>query len=387
MNSENPLINEVNNHIKTFAKVFSKPQFAHFEQIIKGIQFSSKKSINSYSKSSNKSQSSLCRFMLSKAINDNEIYNLMKNQIQNNIDFSKKIDFVFDDTIKHHKFAKQIYGLGNHHDHLNNGYSNGQNLVTCGLYQNSKFYPTNCELYQKQADVCESSAFKTKIEIAQAMLEEWIDRVDNVLMDSWYSSQNILKFISQRNKFFFTMLKKDRLFKSNRKTKRQLQEFKKYLDPKKYEIITIGNQTFAVQEMVGYLPKVGKVKILFSKFYNKKTKLSKELHYLCTNNLDLSIEEILIKYQDRWPIETFYRDMKQNLGFEKNIIRKKIGTKRHFLMSLIAHNILVFSKKKIESCGQVQNELKYSYIENVLQEYGLEGQNLRRCFNQLKILC
>jgi len=310
MNSEIPLINEVEAYIKTFAKVFSKPQFAHFEQIVKGIQFSSRKSINSYSKSSNKNQSSLCRFMLSKAINDKEIYSLLKTIVKSKLDFTKEIDFVIDDTIKHHKYSKYIYGLGNHHDHLNGGYSNGQNLVTCGIYQNLKFYPTNCELYQ-QADRCELSAFKTKIEIAQAMLEEWIDKINNVLIDSWYASQDILKFISKRNKFFFTMLRKDRLFKSNCKVKRQLQEWNKYLDHRKYKIVKIGKQSFAVQEKIGYLPKVGYVKILFTKFYDPITNLSKDLHYLCTNNLDLSMKEILLKYQDRWPIETFYKDIKQ----------------------------------------------------------------------------
>ncbi len=259
---EETLINEVEVYIKNFAKVLSKPQLAHFEQIIKGIQFSSKKSINSYAKSSNKNQSSLCRFMLSNAVNDDNIYDVMKNQVKSKLDLTKDIDLVFDDTIKHHKSGKHIFGLGNHHDHLNGGYSIGQNLVTCGLYQNLKFYPTNCELYQ-QADVCEASAFKTKIEITQAMLDEWIDKVDNILMDSWYSSKEILKFISKKKKYFFTMLKKDRLFKSNRKIKRQLQEYEKYLDPRKYKIITIGKQTFAVQELIGYLPKVGKVKILF----------------------------------------------------------------------------------------------------------------------------
>ena len=129
------------------------------------------------------------------------------------------------------------------------------------------------------------------------------------------------------------------------------------------------------------------MKILFSKFYDTKTKLSKKLHYLCTNNLNLSIEEILIKYQDRWPIETFYKDIKQNLGFEKCILRKEIGIKRHFLMSFIAHNLLVFSKKKQVSCGETQKELKYSYIENVLQNYGLKKHNLEACKKELMILC
>ena len=183
------------------------------------------------------------------------------------------------------------------------------------------------------------------------------------------------------------MLRKDRLFKSNKKIKRQLQEFEKYLDPRKFEIITIGNQTFAVQEIIGYLPKVGKVKILFSKFYNKQTKISKKLHYLCTNNIELTKKEILIKYKDRWPIETFYKDIKQNLGFEKCIIRNEIGIKRHFLMSFISHNLLIFSRKKLESCGTIQENLKLSFIETTLQNFGLPKQNLEGCKRELLILC
>lgn len=381
------LNNEVDNYIKNFAKVFSKPQFIHFKQIIKGMLFSELKSINSYSKSSNKHQSSLNRFMNSKAINNEKINQFLIKIIESKFDSNQEKDFIFDDTIKHHKYGKQIFGLGRHHDHLEGGFSIGHSLVTAGIRQNDSFYPTNCELYQNQADVSETSAFKTKIDMAQAMLEEWIDKVDNVLMDSWYSKFSILKTIMNHNKNFFTMLKKDRNFKIGRKRVRQLQEWTKYIDPIKYEIFEVNGQYHAVYEQIGTLPKVGKVKILFTKFYDPITKKSKELHYLCTNNLELSVKEILLKYQDRWPIETFHRDIKQNLGFEKSIIRKEIGIKRHLLMSFIAHNILVFSKKNEMSCGQTQKELKYSYIKNVLQNYGLKNHNLEECKKELMILC
>jgi hypothetical protein len=104
--------------------------------------------------------------------------------------------------------------LSSHHDHLNGGYSLSHNLVTGGIYQNDFFYLTNFELYQRRFDVSETSTFITKMDMAQAMLEQWIDKVDNVLMDSWYSSQKILKTIVEKEKFIFTMLKRDRLFKT-----------------------------------------------------------------------------------------------------------------------------------------------------------------------------
>ena len=387
MKQQEFLINEFESVLKTFSTTLSKPQLPHFEQIIKGMLFSELKSINSYSKSSNKNQSSLNRFMNSKAVNDIHFIHVLHYLIESKLDSNKEKNFIFDDTIKHHKYGKNIFGLGRHHDHLEGGFSIGHSLVTAGIWQDGYFYPTNCELYQNQADVSETSAFKTKIDMAQAILEEWIDKVDNVLMDSWYSKFSILKTIMNHNKTFFTMLKKDRNFKVGRKRVRQLQEWTKYLDPRKYQIMKVNGQWYAVYEQIGNLPKVGKVKILFTKFYDPKTKKSKELHYLCTNNLELSAKEILLKYQDRWPIEIFHRDIKQNLGFEKSIIRKEIGIKRHLLMSFIAHNILVFSKKKQMSCGQTQKELKYSYIENVLQNYGLKNQNLEECKKELMILC
>lgn len=387
MNKENPLINDVEILLKTFSTTLSKPQFVHFEQIVKGMLFTKLKSINSYSKSSNKDQSSLNRFMHSTAVDDKQINQIMINQIESKLDSNKEKDFIFDDTIKHHKFGKQIYGLGRHYDHLEGGYSMGHSLVTAGILQDNYFYPTNCELYQNQGEIRDLSFFKTKIEIAQALLEQWLDKVNNVLMDSWYSSEKILNFIVKKEKFFFTMLKKNRNFKDNRKIKRQLQEYQKYIHPKEYRQVFVNNQWHLVHERIGFLPGVGKVKILFTKFYNPTTKKAKELHYLCTNNINLSDKEILLKYKDRWPIETFHKDIKQNLEFEKCIIRKKIGIKRHFLIQFIAHNFLVFSKKKQISCGETQRDLKYSYIENVLQNYGLKNHNLEACKKDLMILC
>ena len=114
MNKENPLIIEVENLIKRFSTTLSKPQLVHFEQIVKGTLFSEFKSINSYSKSSIRSQSSMSRFMNSKAINNQKINQILISEIESRLDSNLEKDFIFDDTVKHHKYATQIYGLGNH---------------------------------------------------------------------------------------------------------------------------------------------------------------------------------------------------------------------------------------------------------------------------------
>ena len=63
MNNQEFLINDVDIYIKNFAKVFSKPQFVHFKQIVKGTVFTERKSINSYAKSFSIHQTLMSRFV------------------------------------------------------------------------------------------------------------------------------------------------------------------------------------------------------------------------------------------------------------------------------------------------------------------------------------
>ena len=125
MNTLNPLINEVDLFLKTYVKALKKLQLAHFEQIIKGILVTERKSINSYSKSYEKHQTFLSCFMNSEAVNQSKILS--------RLNLNNEIDFIFDDTIKHHEYAQHIYGLGTLHDHLKNGYSRDHSLITGGM--------------------------------------------------------------------------------------------------------------------------------------------------------------------------------------------------------------------------------------------------------------
>ena len=61
--------------IKSFGSLLSKPQLSHFVDIVKGMLFSSRKSINFYAKESKKDQSSLNRFMNSRAVDDDKLKN------------------------------------------------------------------------------------------------------------------------------------------------------------------------------------------------------------------------------------------------------------------------------------------------------------------------
>ena len=50
--------------------------------------------------------------------------------------------------------------------------------------------------------------------------------------------------------------------------------------------------------------------------------------------------EILPTYAQRWPIETFYRDAKQNLGLENCELRILKGIRRHWDLVFLAYTLL-----------------------------------------------
>ncbi len=63
-------------------------------------------------------------------------------------------------------------------------------------------------------------------------------------------------------------------------------------------------------------------------------------NFYCTNRLDWDEYKILKLYAKRWRIDAFYRDAKQNLGFEDYEMRKIEGVRRHLSMVFIAHTLL-----------------------------------------------
>ncbi len=50
--------------------------------------------------------------------------------------------------------------------------------------------------------------------------------------------------------------------------------------------------------------------------------------------------KILSTYAQRWPIETFYRDAKQNLGLENCELRLLRGIRRHWDLVFLAYTLL-----------------------------------------------
>jgi len=92
--------------------------------------------------------------------------------------------------------------------------------------------------------------------------------------------------------------------------------------------------------------------------------------FICTN-CSLSTQEILDLYLERWPIEIFFRQVKQKLALDKYQIRTSTGIRRYWLLMSLAHYICCFGASTFvplqEGLVALQNALLKERITYIYQ--------------------
>ena len=87
------------------------------------------------------------------------------------------------------------------------------------------------------------------------------------------------------------------------------------------------------------MKKVGRVKVIVSYL---KEPFKGHPFFLVSNRKNWRIEKILSVYAKRWPIETFFKDAKQNLGLESCEMRRLNEIRRHWNLVFLAYTLLEF---------------------------------------------
>jgi len=101
--------------------------------------------------------------------------------------------------------------------------------------------------------------------------------------------------------------------------------------------VTLDEQTYWCFTLTVCLPGLGKVRLVIS-FANEQ--LSGTYAVLVTNRTDWSAQKIVRVYLQRWPIETFYQDSKQNLGLDEYRMRSAEAIQKHWCLVFVAYSFL-----------------------------------------------
>lgn len=357
-----PKIKEVMNILNFAKKAFTKGGFRHVQTYITGLISQSKKTVNKIAKAAKSKKSSLNRILAEAKFE--------KERLEQR--YFKKIKYLFKNTVTSlliddtlvERNGKQVELTQKHHDHNSGNYINGHQFFTAILHTSFLQLPIFPELYSPKSD--------SKIEMAKNLVDKLSDnkiKIDNVLFDSWYSDEKLIKKCKSIGAKVICCIKTNRTLKIGKSSKyRKLSFISSRLIGQKTRNCYVHDKVYLVWSSKVNLHKLPRIKLIISKDIGKEN--SNNFHLISTNIYD-SPEEIISTYKIRWNIETFHQDMKQNLGFGKAFFRKESGIVRHSIFVVLTFavlNLIMYRRGESKTIGECCESLRDRASENMILE-------------------
>ena len=373
---------EISENLSFFKTVYSKPQFCRFVEHIMSRIIDARFSTYSIPKHffHKVDPSTENRFLTESPWNDYEAETTLYKLVEKSPILPDFRIGLLDDTLAHKKYAKKMDGVGKHHDHLNNTFSYGHDIVTIGAYTKFGCLPLASKPYVRKENLKEGIVFKTKNQIAEKAVKrinEYIN-IDLMIMDSWYGNNTdlLLSFRSIQTKFVAAI-------KSNRnvtiKQKKQYareyfytlknKDFETFIETKEGKPIA----KYRLHKANVFISRLGSVDLLISQQWNKDEKKWTEPFYIITDLENKSAIEILCLYLKRSSIEGFHREAKQNLSMERYLIRGYKGIVRHLFLVVVAYVLLMLTMIELhmkctigEMCSHVRKSCETVSFNTVI---------------------
>lgn len=330
-----PEIKEVESILKFAKKAFTKGSFRYVTQYVNGLIILAKKTVKKISEASSeiKHQSALNR-VLTEAKFEQEILEKRYLQKMRYILKNTQVYLIIDDTLVERN-GKTVEETQRHFDHTTNSYITGHQFFTSILSTSLIQLPIFPVLYSKNTD--------SKIEMAQSLigiLESASIKINTVLFDSWYSEEGLIRKCIRTDARVVCSIKVNRkVMLSDENRYRSLSFISERINSQKRNSYLIDDNQYKVWSSIVKLNHLPFVRLIISEQKNNDGQVIGKAHLISTNLID-SEQEIIRTYKLRWKIETYHRDMKQNLGFATVFFTRREGIVRHAILATITYAIL-----------------------------------------------
>ena len=354
----------VTEHAAAFRHLFNDERaYQHFQHYLTGLIVLENKSLSNISRCTLASadKSNLSRFLSSAPwhppeMNDARIEYVLKQTILHRLTAAGS-SFILDDTMCEHVGSLFEY-IDRHYNHSNSTYPLAHNLVTSHYLSGAVRFPIDFEVYRRYEEVTEWASFVmkyfpdeeipkkgkalsafhkrvdpvllkdadfaarhklfcTKIEIAQLLIEQAIERglpFDTVLVDSWYLSADFAKYLDSVDKDWVSLLKANRNLEADSirlkddagqrisfdAPRIKVKDLLPLIPKSAFSPIQVGNHVYWCFTFCCRVPGFGKLRLVIS---FETSQLTGTYAVLLTNRADWSAKQVLAKYLQRWPIE------------------------------------------------------------------------------------
>jgi hypothetical protein len=230
------------------------------------------------------------------------------------------------------KAQNTIQGCSFHKSHLKGKTVYGHQFVTVMLRCGRTVLPFDIILYEK--DKC------SKIQLAQDILALLPPPAYKgyILADSWYSCEALFNASAQSGYCYLGALKTNRKVfpRGYKKEGIPISSFVKTLKQHELDLVTVGGKTYYTYTYLGKIKGARKVKIVISwpkdALWNPRA-----MKAFVSLDIEMSGAGLLNHYIKRWPVETFFRETKRQLGFDKYQIHTSRGIRRYMYLLMLTY--------------------------------------------------
>jgi len=372
---QNHISDNLASYFNVFEESLSKPQFSHFQSWNLGILHGKAQGSKISSQFSDKSETSVTRFLSQSSWDHHELNRqrivFAKNILQQK--YQKYVPLIIDDTI-FEKYGKKLPGIGWHWSHTDNAVVWGQSLVTSHMMAGDCDIPLFVDLYHKHSG-------QSKIDLAIGQIHQFRqlhlpDTTTGVVVtDTWYGCKDIINESLNNGFELVTMLK------SNRKVKVQgidtwlsIRDISAKLEEHSLHHVTVDGVIYRFSQVTGTIHGIGgrTNKILLVQQYSDEKKSWSSFKYLLSTDTKMRAWTMIFLYRKRWKIETFYDFGKNQLKMADTRVLKELALLRFILLLFCSYTYLALRKFDSE------------YFENYeISYYQLQNQVIDKCQTQL----
>jgi hypothetical protein len=346
----------IKNIFSKFRKYFTKPQFQNFCRTELGMMVAGHgehdvKSVNELF-IDRKNQSSLNRFITNPKWNIKTVTNQAKTMLLSETTLDTSFEYkIIDDTVCRKYSQNTQMVCYNHSSTMGTVLSH--DYVTSLYVNNNLAVPDGLKLYGNQKKCQEKGIeFKTRLQLACDIIDEHkaLAKKTIWLWDSWFTCQEMASKCKAYGYSWVGEIKSNRIvFYENKRYR--LDEFfdKIRLEGGFFDVVANGELYQAFKADV-FMPKMG----YFSIVMDVKVGTG-DLHFLCTDLIGCSVEEILGHGLERHRIEDFYKGAKA-LGFGEYRFRASEAALIHAHLVTLAYTLLDVLRRRL---------LRYSIVKSL----------------------
>ncbi len=377
-----PTTNTIGDYLSMFKHYFSQPQYRNFTHYILGlIMCEGKRTISHLSRSQahHKDYNRLHNFVSTApwddyAVNQQRIQMATKYiESKCSLENTSPIGFLIVDDTVNPKCGKTMPGFGFNYCSVRDEPIRSQAVVTT-LYHYDEFdLPLHSSLY-KSDEYCKTKRilFKTKNDL-------FVEQLDNItvpqgirtiaLMDAFYFNKQNCKAASKKDIDSIGRLKCNRrvLMSETDTLGNSLDKwfYKLRVHPRTFFTkITVRDrngkkrQLWMLEKNVA-IKNLGPIKLIM--LAEKLRGKNVEPVFLGSTATDLTAEQIIAYYFERWAIETFFWTIKERLGFNHYQVRTEQATTRHWLLVFFAYSYLAHTRNirgSTDTLGEIKRQLQ-----------------------------